>query len=160
MEMESHMRKNIASRINTDTALISTLITGIKQGEIKVPQFQRKFVWKDEQALELLDSLANNYPVGSLLLWRTKEKLRAERNIGEFRLPSTDDMVPTDYVLDGQQRLTVIYSCLGAPEEEAGFAVVYYLEEEEFLRLPDNPKIHHFPLRRMFNTTSGSPQGL
>lgn len=147
------MRKNVASRINTDTALISTLISGIKQGEIKVPQFQRKFVWKDEQALELLDSLANNYPVGSLLLWRTKEKLRAERNIGEFRLPSTDDMVPTDYVLDGQQRLTVIYSCLGAPEEESGFAVVYDLEEEEFLRLPDNPKIHHFPLRRMFNTT-------
>ncbi len=129
------------------------MITGIKEGEIKVPQFQRKFVWKHEQALDLLDSLANNYPVGSLLLWRTREKLRAERNIGEFRLPSTDDMVPTDYVLDGQQRLTVIYSCLGAPEEEGGFAVVYDLEQEEFLQLPDNPKIHQFPLRRMFSTT-------
>lgn len=147
------MRLNVASRINTDTSLISTLIAGIKKGEIKVPQFQRKFVWKDEQALNLLDSIANNYPVGSLLLWRTKEKLRAERNIGEFRLPSTDDMTPTDYVLDGQQRLTTIYSCLGAPEEEVGFAVVYDLELETFLRLSDNPKIHQFPLRRMFHTT-------
>lgn len=58
-------------------------------------------MWKDDQAIDLLDSLANNYPVGSLLLWKTKDKLRAERNIGEFSLPSTDDMDPTDYVLDG-----------------------------------------------------------
>lgn len=147
------MRKQVATRINTDVALISTLITGINQGEVKVPQFQRKFVWKEEQAIALLDSIANNYPVGSLLLWRTKEKLRAERNIGEFRLPSTDDMDPTDYVLDGQQRLTVIYSCLGAKENEDGFRVVYDLEESEFLREPESLKIHQFPLRRMFNTT-------
>lgn len=147
------MRKQLSSRINTDVALISTLITGINQGEVKVPQFQRKFVWKDEQALALLDSIANNYPVGSLLLWRTKEKLRAERNIGEFRLPSTDDMDPTDYVLDGQQRLTVIYSCLGAAESNGGFAVVYDLEDERFLHLPETLKISQFPLRRMFNTT-------
>lgn len=112
-------RKNVVSRINTDTALMSTLIAGINKGEIKVPKFQRDFVWKDDQAIDLLDSLANNYPVGSLLLWKTKDKLRAERKIGEFSLPSTDDMEPTDYVLDGQQRLTVIYSCLGAQKPTA-----------------------------------------
>ncbi len=62
-------------------------------------------------------------------------------------------MVPTDYVLDGQQRLTVIYSCMGAPEEEGGFAVIYDLEAEAFLRQSDSPKLHQFPLRLMFNTT-------
>ncbi len=133
--------------------MISNLITGINKGEIKIPKFQRAFVWKDEQALKLLDSIANNYPVGSLLLWRTKEKLLAERNIGEFSLPETDDMEPTDYVLDGQQRLTVIYSCLGAKESDGGFAVVYDLSTEKFLRMPDTPKIWHFPVRKMLNTT-------
>lgn len=146
-------RKSVASRIATEVELINTLISGINRGEVKVPKFQRKFVWKDDQALDLLDSIANNYPVGSLLLWRTKERLLAERNIGEFSLPSTDDMEPTDYVLDGQQRLTVIYSCLGATENDGGFAVVYDLEEEVFLRIPEFPKLHHFPLRKMFNTT-------
>ena len=149
----SGTRKSVTSRITTEVELISTLIAGINKGEIKIPKFQRNFVWKDDQALDLLDSLANNYPVGSLLLWRTKERLLAERNIGEFSLPSTDDMEPTDYVLDGQQRLTVIYSCLGAKETDSGFAVVYDLEEEKFLRIPENPKLHHFPLRKMFNTT-------
>ena len=147
------MRTTAVSRISTDISLISTLIAGINKGETKVPKFQRQFVWKDEQAIELLDSLANNYPVGSLLLWKTRDKLRAERNIGEFNLPATDDMEPTDYVLDGQQRLTVIYSCLGAKEEDGGFAVVYDLEEEKFFRKPDDAKLHQFPLRKIFNTT-------
>ncbi len=129
------------------------MIAGIRKGEIKIPKFQRKFVWKDGQALDLLDSIANNYPVGSLLLWRTKDRLLTERNIGEFSLPSTDDMEPTDYVLDGQQRLTVIYACLGAAEKDPGFSVIYDLEEEKFLRTPDALKITHFPLRKMFNTT-------
>lgn len=147
------MGKSTASRISTEVELISTLIAGINKGEIKIPKFQRKFVWKDDQAIDLLDSIANNYPVGSLLLWRTKERLLAERNIGEFSLPSTDDMEPTDYVLDGQQRLTVIYSCLGAKETDGGYAVAYDLEAERFLRLPDTPNLHQFPLRKMFVTT-------
>jgi hypothetical protein len=149
----ANVAKSASSRISTEIELISTLISGINKGEIKIPKFQRAFVWKDNQAIDLLDSIANNYPVGSLLLWRTKERLLAERNIGEFSLPATDDMEPTDYVLDGQQRLTVIYSCLGAKEADAGFAVVYDLESEKFSRLPETPNLHQFPLRKMFNTT-------
>lgn len=147
------MRNTAVSRINTEVELISSLISGINKGEIKIPKFQRKFVWSEDQALDLLDSIANNYPVGSLLLWRTKERLPVERNIGEFNLPSTDDMEPTDYVLDGQQRLTVIYSCLGANESAEGFSAVYDLESEKFLRNPDFPKLNQFPLRKIFNTT-------
>src|SRR5258706_10812683 len=108
------MRHNIESRLSTETPLIKDLITDVSRGEIKIPKFQRKFVWDDEQALDLLDSIANNYPVGSLLLWKTHTKLSEERNIGNFKLPEARDLVPTQYVLDGQQRLTVIYSCLGA----------------------------------------------
>jgi len=145
--------KGALSRIATDVQLISTLIAGIEKGEIKVPKFQRAFVWEDDQALDLLDSIANNYPVGSLLLWRTHDKLLAERNIGEFSLPATDDMDPTDYVLDGQQRLTVIYSCLGAKETDGGFSVVYDLDGQKFMRKPETTRITQFPLRRMFNTT-------
>lgn len=69
------------------------------------PQFQRNFVWKEEQAIDLLDSISNNYPTGSLLFWKTNTKLATERNIGDFKLPETDDMSPTSYVLDGQQRI-------------------------------------------------------
>ncbi len=147
------MAANILSRLSTSTPIIASLIADVKKGEIKVPQFQRPFVWKDEQAVKLLDSIASNYPVGSLLLWRTTSKLATERNIGDFQLPKTDDLSPTDYVLDGQQRLTVIYSCLGADETDPGFAAAYDLEKETFLRKPDVYSSHIFPMRWLYDTT-------
>ena len=147
------MKPNISSRLETGTPLLRDLITGVRKGETKIPKFQRRFVWGDEQALNLLDSIASNYPVGSLLLWRTNSKLAAERNLGEFLLPQTDDMSPTDYVLDGQQRLTVIYSCLGAAESEPGFQAVYDLSSERFLQRGEDYQLQQFPLRILFDTT-------
>lgn len=147
------MKANVASKLGTDTPYLEDLISGVQRGEIKVPQFQRRFVWKEEQALRLLDSICNNYPVGSLLLWKTTSKLASERNIGDFRLPETDDLTPTDYVLDGQQRLTVIYSCLGASEQEPGFQAAYDLESESFVVRPQEQRLHIFPLRILFETT-------
>ncbi len=147
------MGTNIASRLGTETPLIKDLISDVKRGEIKVPQFQRPFVWKEEQAINLLDSIASSYPIGSLLFWRTTSKLAVERNIGDFKLPETDDMSPTNYVLDGQQRLTVIYSCFGAPDNEEGFSVIYDLEKMEFYQKPNEHKVSLFPLRWIFITT-------
>ncbi|MDB6057251.1 MAG: hypothetical protein JWO95_1095, partial [Verrucomicrobiales bacterium] len=147
------IKSNVGSRLETKTSFIRDLVADIQKGEVKIPQFQRKFVWKEDQALDLLDSISNNYPVGSLLLWRTNSKLAVERNIGDFKLPKTDDHSPTDYVLDGQQRITVVYSCLGAPPEELGFAAGYDLQEEKFVVLIERAAPNVFPMRWLFNTT-------
>jgi hypothetical protein len=146
------VKPNISSRLEPSTPLLRDLITAVKRGETKIPKFQRRFVWSDEQALNLLDSIASNYPVGSLLLWRTQTKLAAERGLGDFLLPRTDDLSPTDYVLDGQQRLTVIYSCLGAVESDPGFQVVYDLSSERFIQRGDHRQ-DRFPLRILYDTT-------
>lgn len=147
------MRANVSSRLSTDTPVIASLLESIRRGEIKVPQFQRPFVWKAPQAFSLLDSIANNYPIGSLLLWRTPSKLATDRNIGDFQLPVTDDLTPTDYVLDGQQRLTVIYSCLGAPATAGGFSAGYHVREDEFVELPEATDPLVLPLRAIYDTT-------
>ncbi len=141
------------SRLSTETPTFVDLIADIKKGAIKIPQFQRKFVWKEPQAFKLLDSIANNYPIGSLLMWKTKVKLAAERNIGNFKLPQTDDMTPTDYVLDGQQRITVIYASLGAPESDEGFSPGYDLEQKAFVSLEEAQTKLVFPLRWLYSTT-------
>lgn len=144
----------ISSKLSTDTPYFTQLINDIKKGEIKIPQFQRKFVWKENQALELLDSIVNGYPIGSLLLWKTPDKLHVARDLGDFKLPVTDEITPTNYVLDGQQRLTVIYSCLGADEDATGYAAGYDLIREAFVELKDNYPAAVFPLRKVFNTTN------
>ncbi len=149
------MATNISNRLSTDTVFFSSLIEDIKQGRIKIPKFQRPYVWDDEQALKLLDSIANSYPIGSLLIWRTGAKLDTERRFGDFVLPDTDDLTPTDYVLDGQQRLTVIYSCFGASPADAGFAACYNLEHEAFHSQKNTePGLAIFPLRKLYDTTA------
>jgi hypothetical protein len=98
--------------VNSDDLKLDKVIHKIELGLIKIPPFQRKFVWDQTQVIELLDSIYNNYPIGSLLLWNTKEDLPSTRNIGGFKLPTVDKEFPVDYVLDGQQRITSVYGCL------------------------------------------------
>ena len=141
------------SRLSTETPTFVDLIADIRKGCQSTLSFQRKFVWKEPQAFKLLDSIANNYPIGSLLMWKTMVKLATERNIGNFKLPKTDDMTPTDYVLDGQQRITVIYSALGAPDEDEGFSPGYDLSEQVFMPMDEAESEFVFPLRSLYNTT-------
>ena len=148
------MALNISNKLSTDTVFFTSMIDDISEGQIKIPKFQRPYVWKDAQALRLLDSILRRYPIGSLLIWRTSTKLKTERSFGSFTLPETPEMVPTDYVLDGQQRLTVIYSCLAALAADGGFDVVFDLETQQFKAAADvDAGLTMFPLRKLLVTT-------
>ena len=94
------------------TLQYSTLIANIEQGIIKIPKFQRKFVWSVEQTAKLLDSILKGYPIGTFILWQTDERLRSIRNIGGISLPDTPAGHFVQYVLDGQQRMTSLYVSL------------------------------------------------
>ena len=87
---------------------IEEIIGKLKRGELRIPAFQRGFVWSPDDVAFLMDSIYKDYPFGSVLLWRTKIKLTQERNLGPFNIPEPQADYPIDYVLDGQQRLTSI----------------------------------------------------
>ena len=82
------------------------LISDIETGQVKIPQFQRKFVWGIKASAKLLDSVIKGYPIGTFIYWRTDERLRAVRNLGNIELPEPTDGEYVNFVLDGQQRLT------------------------------------------------------
>ncbi len=90
----------------------SGLIADIEQGQIKIPQFQRDFVWDIKKSAKLMDSIVKGYPIGTFIFWRTKERLRTIRDIGDFKLPEPQDGEFIDFVLDGQQRLTTLFASL------------------------------------------------
>ena len=99
------------SEINPTAVKIDKLIARVADGDIKIPAFQRRFVWDQEQVIELLDSIYRDYPIGSLLLWNSDDsKLKATRNICGFDIPDRPSSYPVNYVLDGQQRLSAIYA--------------------------------------------------
>lgn len=64
-----------------------TLVSDIEQGRIKIPQFQREFVWSKESSAKLIDSILKGYPIGTFILWKTQERLRSVRNIGGLEIP-------------------------------------------------------------------------
>jgi hypothetical protein len=86
------------------------LMGNIGKGLVKIPQFQRDFVWTKEKSALLLDSMLKGFPIGTFVLWKTKESLRTIRNLGGAKLPETPAGDFTEYVLDGQQRLTSLYA--------------------------------------------------
>lgn len=88
------------------------LISDIEKGEIKIPQFQREFVWDIKKSAKLMDSIIKGYPIGTFIFWRTKDRLRSIRNLGNFTLPDLNQSEFLDYVLDGQQRLTTLFATL------------------------------------------------
>lgn len=88
------------------------LISDIEKGEIKIPQFQREFVWDIKKSAKLMDSIIKGYPIGTFIFWKTKERLRSIRNLGNFNLPEPNENEFIDYVLDGQQRLTTLFATL------------------------------------------------
>lgn len=90
----------------------SSLINSIENGVIKIPQFQRDFVWTKEKSAKLLDSIFRGYPIGTFILWKTKESLRSIRNLGSVNLPPTPAGDYIQYVLDGQQRLTSLFAAI------------------------------------------------
>jgi hypothetical protein len=88
------------------------LISEIETGQVKIPQFQRKFVWGIKASAKLLDSIMKGYPIGTFIYWRTNERLRSVRNLGNIALPEPKHGEYVNYVLDGQQRLTSLYAAL------------------------------------------------
>src|SRR4030042_3595526 len=98
------------SEITPSAVKIDKLLNRIEEGDIKIPAFQRGFVWNQEQVIDLLDSIYNDYPIGSILLWNSLERLKSTRNIAGFEIPEREPQYPVNYVLDGQQRLSAIFA--------------------------------------------------
>jgi hypothetical protein len=82
---------------------VGNLVDMIRNGELRLPEMQRRYVWPATRVRDLLDSLYRGYPSGAILVWETDKEM-----------PSRDLPVPQSenpfkghkMLLDGQQRLT------------------------------------------------------
>ena len=104
-----------------DSKKYSDLIHDIQKGIIKIPKFQRDFVWSIDKTAKLLDSILKGYPIGTFILWRTDERINDIKNVGNLDIPDTPEGTKVEYVLDGQQRITSLYAAyLGAEIKKIG----------------------------------------
>ncbi|MBC8641970.1 DUF262 domain-containing protein [Caballeronia sp. EK] len=94
---------------------LRSLLEDVQHGHIRVPRFQRPFIWTDDQRLELLESVRDNMPIGSLLVWRTaKFELASFDKVGSHRIPLADAAmsIGRQYLLDGHQRVSTLLGLL------------------------------------------------
>lgn len=97
----------------TRTTLLTLrkLLEGVTNNELVIPEIQRSYVWKTPQVRDLFDSLYNGYPVGTLLVWETNERLKGKR-LGSATYFDTPSDKPVRFLLDGQQRITSILNAV------------------------------------------------
>jgi predicted DNA-binding WGR domain protein len=73
-------------------------------GNLNVPEFQRKYVWRPSKVADLVDSLWRGYPIGTLLLWESGyEQPRTALGTQGRKL----------WIVDGQQRVTSLALLFG-----------------------------------------------
>lgn len=147
---------------------IRKVLEQVQSGQLRIPAFQRGFVWDADRVAYLMDSIHKGYPFGALILWRTKQQLNTERDLGPFTLPPREAEFPVDYVLDGQQRLTSIFGVFQTDIKansghDTSWTKVYYdfeaekdLQESQFYALLDDqvdPE-RHFPVNTLFDVSA------
>lgn len=97
---------------------VKDLVGMIHRGELRLPEMQRRYVWRAPRVRDLIDSLYRGYPSGSILVWETDEEqpsrdMAVEQQASPFR--------GHKLLLDGQQRLTSLSAILsGEPVKVRG----------------------------------------
>ena len=98
--------------------IVSYLNNPDEDGGFWLPNIQRPFVWSEDQICRLFDSILRQYPISTLLIWKTKMGVRRRKFIDNFKEDHRHHLstfkVPDDdkkkcLVLDGQQRLQSLY---------------------------------------------------
>ena len=99
-------------------ATVEELVSKIERGELRLPEMQRRYVWRSTRVRDLLDSLYRGYPSGAILIWETDEVVPQQSFAVEQQ---SNPYAKTQLLLDGQQRLTSLSAVIrGKPVQVNG----------------------------------------
>ncbi|MEX1368793.1 MAG: DUF262 domain-containing protein [Nannocystaceae bacterium] len=143
---------------------LAQLIDRIGDGRLHIPRFQRPLVWDWDKKRELLRSVRDGIPMGSVMIWRTNdERVSVAPSLAGHELPSPQPNLPREYILDGLQRLSTLYVALRGPgranadadaEDDNGADVGYDLQEQDFIEIDDEPQQGVLPLDVLGSTVA------
>lgn len=103
-------------KFSVDDIPLSQILAQTSRGELQLPDFQRGWVWDNDRIISILASISLSYPIGAVMTLATgnPEVKFLPRLLEGVNLdfPPEPDLL----LLDGQQRLTSLYSALFSPE--------------------------------------------
>lgn len=136
---------------------LKDVFNDLEKGNIKIPRFQRGYVWERSKIVKLLNSVYSQFPIGSFFMWIASLDYRNFcREIAELELPENPESNKYSFILDGQQRITSLYVALkGKRLNGTDFSTICFnLEKKEF-QIPrlKNEK-HNIPAWKLFDITA------
>ncbi len=119
--IDEPVKRGMMNSIVFKTYSVKQLYKHLAEGYFAIPKLQRAFVWNGKKAAKLLDSVYRGMPIGSLTIWDTS-------HVNKNLLRQTTQILPlfNDYnkrvwfILDGQQRLAVLYQIFKGGEKQNG----------------------------------------
>ena len=86
---------------------LKDLLRHAHEGRLQLPDFQRDYVWGDDDVRSLIASVAKGFPVGALLTLQAGGDVRFKPRL--LAGVPAKDIDPDELLLDGQQRITSLY---------------------------------------------------
>jgi hypothetical protein len=161
--MESLM---LTPEVKPEIVFIFELLREVATGKLRIPKFQRPYVWGREQMTDLLDSINRQYPIGSLLVWETDATVSSLQWIGPVEVKETIGGLAS-HVLDGHQRLSTLTGVLMAPSErlhtreddiDPNRWLIWFNAKQGSFEHPKassaQPEPWHFPMWKLLDTVS------
>ena len=117
---------------------IARIFQELEQGNMRIPRFQREYVWERSKIVKLLNSIAQSYPIGSFFLWETDTSMEAlVRNVEELNLPLKAQGNRFMFILDGQQRITSLYVAMkGKKLNGVDYSSICYNLDKKVFTIP------------------------
>lgn len=94
----------------TQKTRLHEMLKSVDEGQLQLPEFQRDYVWADEDVRGLIASISRGFPIGALLTLEAGGEVRFKPRCVEGA--PTGNTKPDTLLLDGQQRMTSLYQAL------------------------------------------------
>ena len=124
----------------------SSIVQDAHTGKLRLPEFQRNWVWRRSDVLRLFDSIRKNYPIGGFLVLEASDKVNLSPRPFEGLDELSNDKVDS-YVLDGQQRITAglaLYHGIGKSHYFLNLGSLWDLTQHDELDFDDQKRLREF----------------
>lgn len=134
---------------------LQKLLLELESGKIKIPVFQREYIWEKTKVVKLLNSIYLQYPIGSFFLWIAPSEyssfINESTDLG-FEQKKENGLV--QFILDGQQRMISLYVSLkGKFFNEVDYRTICFNpQKKEFLIPRSKREKKNIPIWKLFDS--------
>ena len=97
------------SDFETNPKPLRAILDAAKSGEMKLPEFQRSWVWDEDRIKSLISSVSQDFPIGAIMTLKTGGEVKFKERAVEGAPDAANDVPAQSLILDGQQRITSLY---------------------------------------------------